>query len=167
MKHALSVSALVLAAIALFFAVRRPAPDTPPAEEPPTLHSGFIILEAQGQGAGSCRITQKFPERLRVKPADEIEWQVTNRCDTAATFEIHEVGPAPGAGNSSDQQSPFASSDLPDVPAGGTGLLQATIKTQDALAPADPHHRDRWRFRWRVNNAVQQDPEIEVEYRRR
>ena len=165
MKHALSVTALVLSLIAIYLVFQRSMPV--PDEDAPALHSGFIVLEQQGEGEGSCRITHKFPARLRVQPRDEIEWQVDNRCDAAATFEMHEVGPVPGAGNTSEANSPFASSELPAVPAGADGVLQAELKSQDELAPTDPRHRDRWRFRWRVNNAVQQDPEIELEYRRR
>ena len=41
------------------------------------------------------------------------------------------------------------------------------VKTESELKPAPGNSNDKWTFKWKLNNAVQQDPEIEIEYRRR
>lgn len=125
----------------------------------PAAIPGFIVLENAG-GAGGCKIRAKFPERTVSAPGEPVGWTVDNHCPVDATIEVFEPSPKPG--NGSPEQNPFDGAVTATIPRQSSGIVTGRIKA-NLRQPAGTR-RDVWTFKWRVNNAVQQDPELEVEY---
>lgn len=125
----------------------------------PAAIPGFIVLESAG-GSGGCKIRAKFPERTVSAPGETVGWSVDNHCAVDATIEVFEPSPKPG--NGSPEQNPFDGAVVATIPRQSSGIVTGKIKA-DLRQPPNTR-RDVWTFKWRVNNAVQQDPELEVEY---
>jgi hypothetical protein len=157
-SDAIAAAALVFALIAFFY---KPAAPPPPA---PATHIGHLYLEPQG--AGGCKLSRKDPDPIRVYEGDWVFWTVHNNCDTAAQLEFFD--PQPNNGNRSKEQNPLAAVlGGPIPPMSSTASVGWRVKTESELKPAPGNSNDKWTFKWKLNNAVQQDPEIEIEYRRR
>jgi hypothetical protein len=122
--------------------------------------SGDIYLKQQG---GACKIDRKTPDPVLLKPAQWVVWTVHNPCNRPADFEFFD--PQPKQGNGSNQQNPLAAVIAGVIPAmSDTGSVVWLVKSKEQLNPPSGHPKDRWTYKWKVNNAVQQDPELEVEY---
>jgi hypothetical protein len=166
----IAIAALVFAATALYAALRRrrePKRLAAPAAGP-DLHFGDIEIEPLGMGA--CRIARKSPDPIRVRDGDWVIWRVRNHCEQEAVLEVVERRRGPG--NSTQHDNPLNAVFNPAIPGKdrdgtpGTGEVTWLVKREADLSPS-PHVRsDKWSFRWRLNHAMQNDPEIEIEYRR-
>ncbi len=158
----IAVLALLLAAVALYLGVRRPdGREAPPP--PPDTHVGELFLVPQG---ATCKLDRKTPDPIRVHDGDLVFWTVHNGCDRDATLEVAERGRKAGQ-NSTQVEDPLTAVLAPVIPANTSHhVIQWLVKRQEDLKPTPGTARDTWTFRWRLNNAIQQDPEIEIEYRR-
>ncbi len=162
-SDAIAVVALVIAGIALVY---KPAPPTVDPTPPPDTHLGDLYLEQQGEGAGSCKLQRKSPDPISVHDGDWVFWTVHNNCSGDARLEVIDRAAKPG--NRSDDNNPINAVLGQTIPAGSnTSVIAWLIKTQDDLKPRPGNSKDKWTFKWRLNNAPQQDPEVEIEYRRR
>lgn len=160
-SDAIAVVALVVAGFALIYRPAQPAP--PP---PPDTHHGELYLEQQGEGEGSCKVQRKSPDPISVHDGDWVFWAVHNNCRQEARLEVIDRAGRPG--NRSADSNPINAVLGGPIPAGSnTAVISWLIKTQDELNPSPGNSKDKWTFKWRLNNATQQDPEIEIEYRRR
>jgi hypothetical protein len=122
--------------------------------------SGDIYLKQQGN---ACKVDRKTPDPISLKPSQWVVWTVHNPCNRSAEFEFFD--PQPKQGNGSNQQNPLAAVIAGVIPPmSDTGSVLWRVKTKEQLAPPSGHPKDRWTYKWKVNNAVQQDPELEVEY---
>ena len=122
--------------------------------------TGDIYLKQQG---GACKIDRKTPDPITLKPSQWVVWTVHNPCDRSAEFEFFD--PQPKQGNGSNQTNPLAAVIAGVIPPmSDTGSVVWLVKSQGELNPPSGHPKDRWTYKWKVNNAVQQDPELEVEY---
>ena len=161
-SDAIAAVALVVAVFAFIF---RPAAPTvgPPAPPPPMVHIGDLFLEPQGQGA--CKLVRKEPDPLKVYEGDWVFWTVHNNCDVPVQLEFFD--PQPHANNRSKEANPLAAVlGGPIPPKSNTGSVGWKVKTENELKPSSGTSKDKWTFKWKLNNATQQDPEIEIEYRR-
>jgi hypothetical protein len=163
----IAVIALVAAAAALYLSYSR---GRQPAAVPATVayHYGDLYLEPQGMGA--CKVNRKVPDPIRVQDGDWVIWRVFNNCTAPATLEVVERRRGPG--NSTQEDNPLGAvfnSPIPgriDDTTPGRGEVVWLVKQEADLKPAPTTRRDKWSFKWKLNNATQQDPEIEIEYRR-
>jgi len=122
-------------------------------------YTGTIQLHNVGS---ACKIKSKSPDPIRVKAGSWITWTVTNGCRSSATMTVLIVGP--GAGNRSDAADPLSLVVANPIGAGATGPVVWKVKTKAELNPRPGTTPDKWSYKWRVNNAVDNDPELEVEY---
>lgn len=158
----LALFALVLAVAGLL--LPRPAPPPsmgPPPPEPRTdVYAGQLYLEPQGE---ACKLVRKSPDPVRVKAGAWVFWTVHNGCTREAALRVLEIQRNPN--NRSKQDDPFtAVFGGPIPPNTNTEVVVWKIKTTSELDPGPGSGPDRWTFKWRVNNAVQQDPELEIDY---
>lgn len=158
--------ALVTAIVALFW--RPAAPVHPVAPDHPlptatTTHFGNLYLEPQGEGA--CKVDRKEPETIQVQDGDWVFWTVHNNCERAAELEFFD--PQGASGNRSRERNPLSAVVGGPIPGKtSSSSIGWLVKTREQLRPGAGEGRDKWTYKWRLNNAVQQDPEIEIEYRR-
>jgi hypothetical protein len=165
----IAVIALVLALIALLLVLMRPTPEQAAPQTQSESVPGFdwvshglLALETHD---GVCAIRLEFPTRLEARPGDRLEWDIYNRCENAVTLA---AGPRERVeDNRSEADDPFVDIRGATIQPGGKGRVMAQVKPESALTGTDDEQeRDRWRFRWEVNGEAQEDPEIEIEYRR-
>jgi hypothetical protein len=161
----IAVIALILALIALLLVLQRPTGPQPQPTVPgfAWVSQGLLSLEARD---GGCRLRLEFPSRLHVRPGDRIEWDLYNRCEGPISLN---AGPREKVeGNQSKADDPFDTISETTIQPGAKARILASIKDEgDLTDPSGENPSDRWRFRWTVNGEAQEDPEIEVEYRRR
>lgn len=159
----IAVVALVVALIALIW---RPAKEVQPLAPLPTestTHFGHLYLEPQGEGA--CSLARKDPEKIVVQDGDWVFWTVHNSCDREAELEFFD--PQGNPNNRSKERNPLSAVlGGPIPPNSETNSIGWLVKTKEQLRPGEGEGRDRWTYKWRLNRAVQQDPEIEIDYRR-
>jgi hypothetical protein len=149
---------MALGLAATVFAMRAAAPD-----EVAQPASGSIRLEQRGN---NCRIESKSPAVTTLAAGGSFSWQVQNACTEPARLEMREKRKKSNDATTDDPIASFSQTPNP-IPAGGTGTIEASAKTQAALKP-DPNKKPPkhvWEFRWFVNGKRQNDPELEVEYR--
>jgi hypothetical protein len=159
-SDAIAGVALVVAVFAFIFRPAAPPSETPP---PPMTHLGNLYLEPQGEGA--CKLARKDPDPIEVYEGDWVFWTVHNNCDMPAQLDFFD--PQPHANNRSKEANPLAAVlGGPIPPKSNTGSVGWKVKTENELKPSSGTSKDKWTFKWKLNNATQQDPEIEIEYRR-
>ena len=122
-------------------------------------YTGTVELHNQG---AACKIKSKSPDPLKVKAGSWVTWTVKNGCRQSATLTVQIIGP--GTGNRSDAADPLSITAGDPIAAGQTGPVVWRVKTKAELNPRPGNTPDKWNYKWRINNAVQQDPELEVEY---
>lgn len=161
-SDAIATVALVVAAVAFFYkpAIRE-LPEPPP---PPDTHLGDLYLEPQG--AGACKLQRKSPDPIVVHDGDWVFWTVHNNCEQEVRLEVVDRKGKPG--NRSKDENPLSAVLGSAIPAkSDSAVIAWLVKTQDDLKPGAGNTKDKWTFKWKLNNATQQDPEIEIEYRRK
>jgi hypothetical protein len=113
------------------------------------------------QGA-ACKIGQKT-NPVVVKPSQWVVWTVNNTCPRSAELEFFD--PRPDSGNGSNAGNPLSAVVAGVIPANSTtGGVFWVVKSKEELNPPTGHQKDKWTYKWKLNNATQQDPELEVEY---
>jgi len=165
-SDAIAAVALVVAVFAFFYRPAAPpiGPPGPPSPRAQATHVGNLFLEPQGQGG--CRLARKDPDPIQVFDGDWVFWTVHNNCDSSAQLEFFD--PQPKANNRSNERNPLAAvlgGNIP--PKSNTASVGWLVKNEEELKPSPGTSKDKWTFKWKLNNATQQDPEIEIEYRRR
>ena len=129
----------------------------------PTAATTFVYaqIKLEPQGA-ACKMTSKT-DPVKVKPSQWVIWTVENTCPRAAELEFFD--PRPHEGRPNQPTNPLSAVVAGVIPGNSTtGGVLWVVKSKEELDPPSGRGSDKWRYNWKVNNAVQQDPELEVEY---
>ena len=129
----------------------------------PTAATSFVYAQMKLVPQGSaCKIGEKT-NPVVVKPSQWVIWTVDNTCPRSAELEFFD--PRPDSGNGSNAGNPLSAVVAGVIPGNSTtGGVFWVVKSKEELNPPSGHPKDKWTYKWKLNNAVQQDPELEVEY---